>query len=83
MVLKIQFFVKTTVFQTNDTCIGCGQCVNNCPMNNISIKDGKPIWGKQCTHCIVGICYCPEEVVEYEKKSIGKLHYHFEQLKIR
>ena len=78
-----QFFVKATAFQTDDTCIGCGQCVKNCPMNNITLKNGKPIWGDQCTHCMDCICYCPTEAIEYGNKSIGKPRYHFEQLKIR
>lgn len=78
-----QFFVKATAFQTDDTCIGCGQCVKNCPMNNITFRDRKPKWGRQCTHCMACICYCPIEAIEYGKKSIGKPRYHFEQLKIR
>ena len=78
-----QFFVKATAFQTDDTCIGCGQCVKNCPMNNIALENGKPIWGNQCTHCMACICYCPTEAIEYGKKSIGKPRYHFEQLKMK
>ena len=78
-----KFFVKAAAFQSGDTCIGCGQCVKNCLMNNITIKDGKPVWGNQCTHCMACICYCPTEAIEYGKKSIGKPRYHFEQLKIR
>ena len=78
-----QFFVKATAFQTDDTCIGCGQCVKNCPKNNIVLENGKPIWGNQCTHCMACICYCPTEAIEYGKKSIGKPRYHFEQLKMK
>ncbi len=78
-----QFFVKAAAFQASDACIGCGKCVKNCPMNNITLMDGKPAWGKQCTHCMACICYCPTEAIEYGKKSIGKPRYHFEQLKIR
>ena len=78
-----QFFVKATAFQTDDTCIGCGQCVKNCPKNNIALENGKPIWGNQCTHCMACICYCPTKAIEYGKKSIGKPRYHFEQLKMK
>ena len=78
-----QFFVKATAFQAGDSCIGCGQCAENCPMNNIVLKDGKPIWGKKCTHCMACICYCPTKAIEYGKKSVGKPRYHFEELKIR
>ena len=77
-----QFFVKASAFHTNDACIGCGQCVKNCPMNNIQLENRKPIWGKKCTHCMACICYCPAEAIEYGKKSAGKPRYHFEQLKM-
>ena len=78
-----QFFVKAAAFQANDTCIGCGQCVKNCPTNSIKLENGKPIWGKECTHCMACICYCPAEAIEYGKKSVGKPRYHFEALKIQ
>lgn len=78
-----KFFVKASAFRTGDACIGCGQCVKNCPMNNITLENGKPIWGNQCTHCMACICYCHTKAIEYGKKSIGKPRYHFEQLKIR
>ncbi len=77
-----QFFVKAAAFHADDACIGCGQCVKNCPMNNIRLENRKPIWGKSCTHCMACICYCPAEAIEYGKKSVGKPRYHFEQLEI-
>ena len=76
-----RFFVKADAFQVSDACTGCGQCVRNCPMNNISLRDRKPVWGRECTHCMACICYCPAKAIEYGKKSIGKPRYHFEQLK--
>ena len=78
-----RFIVKAKAFRTKDTCIGCGQCVKNCPMNNIALNNGKPKWGKNCTHCMACICYCPTEAIEYGKKSVGKPRYHFERLNIR
>lgn len=78
-----RFFVKSSPFHANDACIGCGRCVKNCPMNCIRLENGKPIWGKGCTHCMACICYCPAEAIEYGKKSIGKPRYHFEQLERR
>ena len=47
-----QFFVKAAAFHANSACIGCGQCVRNCPMNSIKLENGKPSWGKECTHCM-------------------------------
>ena len=78
--LFYKFFVKADAFTVSDACIGCGQCAKRCPMNNVTLKDGKPSWGKNCTHCMACICRCPEEAIEYGKKSLGKPRYHFEAL---
>ena len=43
-------FVKAKAFTTSDACIGCGQCAKLCPTNNITIQNGKPVWGGDCTH---------------------------------
>ena len=75
-----RFFVKADAFTVSSACIGCGQCVKRCPMNNVTLKDGKPVWGKNCTHCMACICYCPKEAIEYGKKSVGQPRYHFEAL---
>ncbi len=75
-----RFFVKANAFTVSDACIGCGQCAKRCPMNNVTLKDGKPVWGKACTHCMACICYCPVSAIEYGKKSVGQPRYHFEAL---
>lgn len=73
-------FVKANAFTAGDACIGCGHCAGLCPTNSITIQNGKPVWGGDCTHCMACICYCPTEAIEYGKKSLGKPRYHFEAL---
>ena len=68
-------FVKAKKFYAADACISCGKCVEGCVLNNISLKDGKPVWGTSCTHCMACICACPTEAIEYGKASIGKPRY--------
>ena len=75
-----RFFVKAEAFRATDACIGCGKCVELCPLNNIRLENGRPVWGKNCTHCMTCICHCPKEAIEYGKKSKGKPRYHFEAL---
>ena len=74
------FFVKANAFVAGDACTGCGQCARLCPTNNITLQNGKPVWGGNCTHCMACICRCPVEAIEYGKKSLGKPRYHFEAL---
>lgn len=72
--------VKASPFKVKSNCVGCGLCVKKCPLNNIKLKDNKPIWGKDCTHCMACICYCPVEAIEYGKKSVNKSRYNFEKI---
>jgi len=70
-----RMFVKAKDFYATDSCTGCGFCVEACPLNNIRLEAGKPIWGEQCTHCMACICGCPAEAIEYGRISRGKVRY--------
>ena len=74
------FCVKADAFTASDACVGCGRCEKLCPTNTVTLHDGRPVWGKGCTHCMACICYCPAAAIEYGKKSLGKPRYHFEAL---
>lgn len=63
-------------FRVTDRCTGCGQCEARCPLNNVKLVDGKPTWGKDCTHCMACIAGCPHEAIEYGKKTVGKPRYY-------
>ena len=73
--LFYKLFVKAKAFYATDACIGCGKCSELCPLNNITIKNNKPIWRDNCTHCMACICNCPTEAIEYGNKSKGKPRY--------
>jgi len=70
-----RYYIKAKAFFATDACTGCGSCVELCPLNNIRLQDGAPVWGDACTHCMACICYCPEEAIEYGKKSRSKRRY--------
>ncbi len=71
------FYIGAKKFHVTDACISCGKCTKNCVMNNITMKDGKPIWGNDCTHCLSCICKCPTEAIEYGKSTKGRRRYMF------
>ena len=50
-------------FQTNENCTGCGTCARVCPVNNIEIIDGKPVWLHHCENCYACYAWCPKNAV--------------------
>ena len=70
-----RFFVKGKAFTVSDACIACGKCVEGCPLNNIRLEKGKPVWGGRCTHCMACINGCPMDAIEYGEKSRKRHHY--------
>lgn len=64
--------ISAKAFTVTDKCIGCGKCAERCPLNNVTLSDGKPVRGKNCTHCMACIAGCPQEAVECGKKIRGK-----------
>lgn len=79
-ILFYPMFVKSKGFYADDKCTGCGACEKICPLNNIEIKSGKPLWSNNCTHCTACISYCPESAIEYGKKTKGKARYKCEKI---
>lgn len=73
-----KLFVKAKKFRSTDKCVSCGKCVSMCPLNNITLENGRPVWGDNCTHCMACISYCPTEAIEYGRKSVGKRRYRCE-----
>ncbi len=67
--------IKAKPFKSDNRCISCGKCKAVCPLNNIIISDGEPIWGDYCTHCMACISSCPTESIEYGQKTQGKRRY--------
>ena len=68
-------------FFVTDSCINCGKCAKLCPMNNISIRDKKPLWGSSCTHCMACVGNCPADAIEYGTVTSERGKYNFKKYK--
>lgn len=44
-------------------CLGCNKCVNVCPRDNITIKDGKFKFGRNCVLCMGCSFGCPADAI--------------------
>lgn len=73
--LFYRFNVRAKPFRVSDSCVSCGKCQQVCPLGNIQLREGKPVWGRRCTHCMACICLCPAEAIEYGHSSRGKPRY--------
>lgn len=73
--LFYRYGITSKPFRAGKGCIGCGKCASLCPTNSIILKNGKPVWGDNCTHCMACICHCPTRAIEYGRKSKGKPRY--------
>lgn len=68
-------------FTLEDTCISCGLCTKICPVDNISLENNKPVWGKNCEVCHACVHWCPKNAINLGK-SKGRLQYHNPNIKI-
>ncbi|HOO79331.1 MAG TPA: EFR1 family ferrodoxin [Lachnospiraceae bacterium] len=53
-------------FTVSKACISCGLCSRVCPVENISIVDGKPTFLHHCAQCMACVCYCPKRAIGYK-----------------
>ena len=65
-----------------DKCIGCGECVKDCPGSAIKLAEGKAEYIRDCIHCGHCVAICPvnavsipeydmEDVEEYREESFN------------
>lgn len=73
-----KFIIGDRKFYVTDKCVSCGQCAENCMVNNIRMENGRPVWQGGCIHCMACICRCPVQAIEYGKHSVGLRRYYLE-----
>lgn len=75
------FFKRWGIFpkkwRYGNTCISCGKCAKVCPMVNVKMENGHPIWGSRCCSCLSCYHVCPVHSVEYGSFTSKKGQYWF------
>lgn len=72
-----RFAADDSKYRSTDTCIHCSQCVKACPLHNITLEDGRPVWHGHCTICMACYHHCPVNAIQYGKATEGKGQYYF------
>ena len=63
-------------FRVKDACAGCGTCAKVCPVGNIEIADGKPVWRHHCETCYACYQWCPNEAIHGEIVKYNDRYHH-------
>ncbi|MBN2415215.1 EFR1 family ferrodoxin [bacterium] len=63
-------------FSADERCDGCGVCEQVCPVDNVTLNDGRPEWHSRCQQCYACLQWCPQEAIQYRDKTEGVPRYH-------
>lgn len=72
--------INTTKWHYTEACISCGKCAKACPLKNVTMKEGHPVWDTRCCSCLACYHICPSHAVAYGKETVKKGQYWFPDL---
>lgn len=67
-----RFAMSPRFFYSTEACIGCGKCVRNCPLSNITLGNRSCSWGDRCALCLRCYHVCPSHAVAYSTATHNK-----------
>ncbi|HDQ04230.1 MAG TPA: 4Fe-4S ferredoxin [Deltaproteobacteria bacterium] len=70
-------------FRADDKCDSCRICEKICPVHNILIVDGKPLWQHHCEQCFACLQWCPQEAIQYGKNTNKKKRYRHPDISLK
>jgi ferredoxin len=75
-------------FRADEQCVGCGLCVELCPVDNVELLNGRSAFGDQCALCMRCVHACPQEAIQIGKITLNKFRWRgpkgdFEPLRLR
>lgn len=79
--LFLKFFRPSKFFRVEKACNGCGYCAKACPMQNIGIENGRPVWGRHCESCLACLHLCPNHAIELGTLTLNKGRYYNPRVK--
>ena len=62
-------------------CDGCGLCSRICPVGNIRLEGGKPLWSHRCEQCMACLQWCPREAIQFGRRTAHRRRYHHPEVR--
>ena len=69
-------------FWADGKCNGCCICAKVCPVSNIKMVDGRPVWQHHCEKCLACIQWCPKEAIQFKGVTLKRKRYHHPNVKL-
>jgi ferredoxin/flavodoxin len=69
-------------FWVDGKCNGCGICSRVCPVSNIEMVDGRPVWQHRCEKCLACIQWCPGAAIQFKDVTLKRKRYHHPDAKL-
>lgn len=73
--LFVRFVISPSKFSVGCSCNSCRLCAKRCPVGNIEMKDGRPVWGAACIHCMACVHSCPQTAIQYGSATVSRGRY--------
>ena len=73
---KTDLHGKDRHFTATEGCDSCGVCAQVCPVGNIAMEGGRPVWQHRCEQCFACINWCPRGAIEWGASTRGMGRYH-------
>jgi len=70
-------FATDRKFRAGDACTGCGLCAELCPLDDITLENGRPVWHGDCMQCMACIQRCPARAIDYGRLTKNRARYVF------
>ncbi|MDD1661251.1 MAG: EFR1 family ferrodoxin [Methanomicrobiales archaeon] len=69
-------------FTVDDRCTSCQICEAVCPVENIRLEAGRPVWLHHCEQCLGCIQHCPTGAIQAGPETVTRARYRHPSLKI-